>query len=201
MRSKLFVLIICAIFFSNKANGKIVLVDVCRHAADEYNSLVVADGIREIYGDSLFYKHVSQIKNGIIEVMISKELTIDSIRFISRYGAENYLDDDMEKWNILIDYIKSHTICYNKNSYHPPFLLPRLFITTGLTGVFNSYIKYKTNYPDKIRCLDCSEMNFKGVMDLYDYVSEYYKTYKFDLFEYDGNDLVITKKDVVLYNP
>lgn len=197
MTNKIIFLFICAFFLTSKAKSDIVLVDPYRQSADEYNSLVVADGIREIYGDTIFYKHVSQIENEIIAVFLSKELTIDSIK---SYGSHNYLYDDMTKWYKLVDYIKSHTICYYQGAYHPPFPLTRLLIFTGITGVFNSYIDFKLKYPDKIKFLDRSEMNFTGVIDLYNYVSDYFKTYKFDLYEYNGDNLVITKKDVVLYN-
>ena len=200
MKNKIVFIFICAFFLTSKAKGNIVLVDPYRQLADEYNSLVVADGIREIYGDSVFYKHVSQIKNGAVQLFISKELTIDSIGFLKRYDAHNYLYDDMTKWYKLVDYIKSHTICYYQGAYHPPFPLTRLLIFTGITGVFNSYIDFKLKYPDKIKFLDRSEMNFTGVIDLYNYVSDYFKTYKFDLYEYNGDNLVITKKYVVLYN-
>ena len=196
MTNKIIFLFICAFFLTSKAKGNIVLVDPYRQSADEYNSLVVADGIREIYGDTIFYKHVSQIENEIIAVFLSKELTIDSIK---SYGSHNYLYDDMTKWYKLVDYIKSHTICYYKNYYLKPIPSKCLFINTGLKGMFSRYIEFKHKYPNKIRYLDKSEMNFPGVIDLYNYISDYFKTYKFDLYEYNGEDMVI-KKNVVLYN-
>ena len=70
MKNKIVFIFICAFFLTSKAKGNIVLVDPYRQLADEYNSLVVADGIREIYGDTIFYKHVSQIENEIIEKML-----------------------------------------------------------------------------------------------------------------------------------
>ena len=150
MKNKIVFLFICAFFLTSKAKSNIVLVDEHEQSA-EYNSLVVADGIREIYGDSIFYKHVSQIKSGAVQLFISKELTIDSIGFLKRCDAHNYLYDDMTKWYKLVDYIKSHTICYYQGAYHPPFPLTRLLIFTGITGVFNSYIDFKLKYPDKIK--------------------------------------------------
>lgn len=75
-------------------------------------------------------------------------------------------------------------------AYDPKYsITPSLLISTGRPGVLWSFVNFKHDHPEKS----------ENMIAFHNYLSERYRTFTFDLYEHNGKEWVITKKDVVLY--
>lgn len=189
MTNKLLFIIIGVLFLTSKAKSDIVFVDMDKQNGNGYNTLIVFDGIRKVYGDSVFQLELSKRKGYLLTVFLTRHLEVDSVRLFKK--EDNYLRDDLDKWDEFVDYLKKQTFCFPLHAYDPKYsVAPTFLITTGLPGVLWEYVNFKIEYPEKS----------ENMIEFHNYLSEHFRTYKFDLYEYNGKEWVITKKDVVLYN-
>lgn len=188
MLNKIISIIICAFFLTSKAKSDIVFIDMVKQSGDEYNTLIVFDGIREVYGDSIFQLELSKMKGCVLYVFLNRHLEVESVRLVKK--DYSYLQYDMDKWDEFVDYLKKQTICFPMQAYDPKYsITPALFISAGRPGVLWDYVNFKIDYPEKS----------ENMIAFHNYLAERYRTYKFDLYEHNGKQWVITKKDVVLY--
>lgn len=189
MTNKIIFIIICVLFLTSKAKSDIVFIDMDKQNGDEYNSFIVHDGIRKVYGDSIFQLQLSETKSNVLYVFLTRHLEIESVRLLKK--GNDCLSYDMDKWDEFVDYLKRQTFCFPMQAYDPKYTVtPAFFISVGRHATPWNYVNFKIEYPEKK----------ENMIDFHNYLSERYRTKKFDLYEYNGKEWVITKKDVVLYN-
>lgn len=69
-------------FLGSYVKSEVVFIDMDKQNGNGYNTLIVLDGIREVYGDSIFQLHLSEMKGGLLAVYLTRHLEVESVRLL-----------------------------------------------------------------------------------------------------------------------
>lgn len=173
MKSRFLFVILSLMFVSGYGQCRRLYVDMFTQKGDAHNELVVATGIRAIYGDDFLLSHLEKYGKTLMELTFSNDSTIDSIELIP---SVCFLTEEgnTERWEQLKAYLQQQTFYSHGPHHRLGYPEPeKTIISLSFVGSLFDFCGFRMKNPGK------------NWIDFFDYYEEFFKTYKFKLYEFD----------------